>query len=111
MIAPTRGKKFQPERDAWYARFQEFGTSGFGKRRRKLQSTSINLKYGALSRKYKTIGHKLGGSGLPAREFMKGAFEAKKDTFLSSFKKDLGQITYNYLKRTLPSKYANRSYI
>lgn len=112
MIAPTKGKKFQAsKKDAWYARFQEYGTGGFGKRRRSLQSTSIDLKHGSVHRKYKTVGYKRHGGGLPAREFMKRAFEAKKDQFMANFRNDLSKITLSYLKRTLPSKYANRSLI
>jgi len=115
MIAPTKGKKFQGEgeanRDAWYSRFQEYGTSGFGKRRRSLKSVSVNLKYGTINRKFQTTGYKRGGSGLPAVRFMARAFDAKKEQALGSINKELSQVVTKYLQKNAPRYYVNRSHI
>ena len=104
MIAPTKGKKMAY--DAWYARFQEFGTSGFGKRKRSLSSVSVDLKRGAIHRKYKTTGYRLSGSGLPAVRFMSKAFDAKKEQVLNNIHTELSKVVTSYLKKKAPHYYA-----
>jgi HK97 gp10 family phage protein len=105
MIAPTKGKRV--ENDAWYARFQEFGTSGFGKRKRSLSSVSANLKTGKLLRKYKTTGYKMNGSGLPSVRFMQRAFDGSKEIVLNSVHTELSKIVTKYLQKNAPHYYVN----
>ncbi len=100
MIAPTKGKR--ATYDAWYARFQEYGTSGFGGRKRSLTSVSVDLKKGAINRQYKTTGYKKRGAGLPAIRFMQRAFESKKEQVLSSINGELGKAIMNHLRKNAP---------
>lgn len=100
MIAPTKGKRVT--NDAWYARFQELGTSGFGKRRRSLKSVSVDLKQGKVHRKYQTIGYKQKGAGLPAREFMQKAFLAKQGQLKDGIHEELSKVVTKYLRSKAP---------
>ena len=107
MISVTKGKQFQSaDRDAWYARFQEYGTSGFGKRRRSLRSRELNLMSGKVERKFQTIGYKNKGSGLPAREFMQRAFDSKAPEAKKNVVIILRDIVTKYWNKYAP-KYAN----
>lgn len=106
MIAPTKGKRMQ--HDAWYARFQELGTSGFGRRRRSLKSMDVSmsaLRKGKLTRKYQTTGYRFRGTGLPAKEFMLKAFLAKQSQVMGSVNKELSSVVTKYLRKNAPRYY------
>ena len=105
MIAPTKGKK--QKFDAWYSRFQEFGTSGFGKRKRSLMSREVNLQRGTVTRKFKTTGYKRQGAGLPAVRFMARAFDAKKEETMKGIHKELSDVVTKYLQKNAPKYYVN----
>jgi HK97 gp10 family phage protein len=111
MISVTKGKKYHSKgegnKDAWYARFQEFGTKGFGKRTRRIKSTSLNFKSGTVHRKYNTIGYKGKGTGLPARAFMQRAFDSKHEQAMAIFKEELGINIVRYLNKNLPHYHVN----
>lgn len=104
MIAPTKGRR--ATYDAWYSRFQEHGTGGFGKRIRALSSVSVDLKHGAVRRRFKTTGYALKGNGLPAIRFMANAFQNKKEQTLGSVSTQLSNVVVSYLKRNAPKYYA-----
>ncbi len=103
-VGVTHGK--HQRFDAWYAKFQEFGTGGFGKRRRRLTRVELNtsaMKKGYIRKSYKTMGYGKKGAGLPARHFMTNAFNNKKDEALQSVNKELSFVVSRYLKRTSPN--------
>lgn len=109
LIAPTKGKT--AKYDAWYSRFHEFGTGGFGRRTRKTvgRELKLDLKKGRL-RNYsirKTAGYKRQGAGLPAIRFMQRAYEGKKDEVLGNINKELSTVVTRYLRKNAPKYYAD----
>jgi HK97 gp10 family phage protein len=103
-IAPTTGKGANA--DAWYAKFHEFGTKGFGKRKRVTAGMGVNLKTGGYYAKKQTTGYKKAGTGLPALHFMLRAFEEKSEQSLGMVAGELSKIIVPYLKRKAPRYYA-----
>lgn len=102
LIAPTKGRS--AKHDAWYARFHEFGTAGFGKRKIRVTSIDYNER-GKLQKKYKTVAYKRQGSGLPAIRFMQRAFESKKQETLGQVNKHLSDVVTKYLRKNAPKYY------
>jgi len=114
IIGPLKGKKFQSNipgknKDAWYARFHEFGTSGFGKGTKRI--TNLEYKNGAIyKRRIRTFYSKSGqrgAAGLPALEFMQRAFDAKHQEALSNQRVELSNIVTKYLRKHAPKYYVN----
>jgi HK97 gp10 family phage protein len=105
MIAPTKGKRVKD--DAWYARFQELGTKGYGKRKRVWKSIAMDFKNGRLRRESRTVGYKNVGSGLPAVRFMERAFDSKKDQAMTNIKTELGNVITKYLRKNAPRYYVD----
>lgn len=96
--APTKGRRVTY--DAWYARFHEFGTSGFGKRKRisgRLTDTGQRVSM--------TTGYARRGTGLPAIKFMQKAFEQRSMEAKNLIKKSIQEATIKFLNKKLP-KYA-----
>ena len=91
-VAPTTGRNV--EHDAWYARFHEFGTKGFGKRNR-----SLGVTFG-YAKKSKS------GTGLPARPFMSKSFDQKHKQSIDMIDKELSKVVVKYLRRKAPKYYA-----
>lgn len=113
-VAPTKTKRA----NAWYAHFQEFGTSGFGKRRSSVTWDSglartaktagqrvYQLRSGRKAGAYKIItGYKRKGAGLPALHFMERAFEAKSKQALDNVKPELSRVVTNFLQKNAPNR-------
>lgn len=91
--APTKGKGVKY--DAWYGRFQEFGTTGFGKRRR--ISGTINGKRTTI-----TTGYKKRGTGLPAIHFMKNAFDQNIETSKKLINTEVQKQVIRFIQRKAP---------
>jgi HK97 gp10 family phage protein len=94
-VGPRRGKT-----GPWYAHFQEFGTSGFGKRTRKYVGRIDGV------RKFKTTKYARVGGGLPAQPFMQPAFDRKYKIAYDSIKENIGVEVYKFLKRKAPQYYS-----
>ena len=119
IIAVTKGKKALY--DAWYAHFQERGTSGFGKRKKSqtwdkgLARTAIfsgksvaQLRSGRRSGIYQiTESYKHKGSGLPAVRFMSTAYGDNVEEVLNNIHKELSVIVGKYLRKNAPEYYVN----
>jgi HK97 gp10 family phage protein len=123
MISVTKGSKYKGEgtanRNAWYARFQEYGTSGFGRRKKWEtwdRSIARTAKLGGAHVYQRNTGRRAGiysivsgyknkGAGLPAREFMLGAFNAKAAEVQKNVVVVLREIVVKYWTKYAP-KYA-----
>lgn len=113
-VAPKRTKRADP----WYAIFQEFGTSGFGKRRssvtwdsglaRTAKTTGqrvYQLKSGRRAGAYKMItGYHKKGVGLPAVHFMENAFDKKSKQALADVKPELAKVMTEFLRKNAPNR-------
>jgi len=100
MIGPTQGKRVK--NNAWYSKFQEFGTKGFGKRTRRATGVRVNFKTGSVYRSRVTTGWKYKGGGLPAKRFMQRAFETRQNEVLGNIKNVLNKKVVSYLRRNAP---------
>lgn len=99
-VAPTRGR--HSKYDAWYSKFQEFGTQGFGRRRRVGAGLSVNLKTGKYYYRKKTVGYSKHGVGLPALHFMRNAFDAKREQALGLINENLSNTIVRFLRFKAP---------
>lgn len=95
-----------PSKKAWYSRFHEFGTKGFGKRRRSISGLKVNLKTGRYYYTRVTTGYRQKGAVLPAQRFMERAYDATKNVVLGSVKDNLSRILVRYLEKNAPKVYA-----
>lgn len=93
-IAPTHGKNVQY--DAWYSRFHELGTKGFGERTR---SKGVTVAYARKSRIE-------GRTGLPAIHFMQRAYDSKLTEVRGRISDEISAKTVTYLRKKVPKFYA-----
>jgi HK97 gp10 family phage protein len=104
-IVPTKGRNVI--NDAWYAKFQEFGTKGFGKRKRTVAGLGVNLNSGRYYYKRKTTGYGKKGKGLPALEFMRRAADNKLEVARELINSKLSNVIVRYLKNKAPKYYGS----
>lgn len=119
ILSVTKGRRVA--HNAWYAHFQERGTSGFGRRTRIEtydKGAARTAILSGLSVSQRKLGRRVGsylittkykrkGIGLPAVRFMSTAFGDKADIVLSNIKNELSNIVVKYLRKNAPEYYAD----
>jgi len=98
-VAPTKGRTVRY--DAWYARFPEFGTRGFGKRKRSSGTLVATGK-----RVFTTIGYKKTGGGIPAQHFMLKTFEQGNEQARKNINNEVAKEVLKFLNAKVPRYYA-----